>query len=72
MIIIPEHDAFQRIAQGLSLAMDGAKIMAVHRPDVAFMWLKMAEAFEVNRGAIYKLAEEAATRTLQSKGPLKS
>jgi len=66
-IIISESDALKRVADGLTQAIDGARMMKHHRPDVAFMWEKMAEAFEVNRLSIWKLAEEAATRTMGRK-----
>lgn len=66
-IILSEQDAIKRIADGLTQCIDGARMMKAHRPDVAFMWEKMAEAFEVNRLSMWKLAEEAATKTIGRK-----
>lgn len=64
-IILSEHDCFQRIIEGLSMAADGATMMATHRPDVGFMWLKMAEAMGINKMSVNKLAEEAAIRSVE-------
>ena len=66
-IILSEHDAMKRIIDGLGQCIDGARMMKHHRPEVGFMWEKMAEAFEVNRMSIWKLAEEAATKTMERK-----
>lgn len=66
-LILSEQDALRRVSEGLSQAIDGARMMKHHRPDVAFMWEKMAEAFEVNRMSIWKLAGEAAIRTMGRK-----
>lgn len=62
MIILTEHEAFQRIADGLKMARDGAKMMAAHRPDQAQQWNKMAEVYMVSMSAVYKLSEEAAMK----------
>jgi hypothetical protein len=70
-IILSEHDCLAAIAQGLRTAEEAARMMAVHRPEVGFMWEKMAEAFGVNRMSINKLASEAASRTLAEKGPVR-
>lgn len=66
MIILPEHDAFQRLAEGLRMAKDGAKMMAAHQPDKAYMWNKMAEVYEVSMQSVYKLSEEAAAKVMKS------
>lgn len=66
MIISSEYDSFQRIAEGLKQAQQGAKEMARHRPDQAYMWEKLAEVFGVNVNTVYKLAEEGLTRTIKS------
>jgi hypothetical protein len=71
MLIIPEHDCLAAIAEALHKAEEAAKIMAIHRPEVGFMWEKMAEAFAVNRMSIRKLSEEAASRTMAQKGPIR-
>lgn len=70
-IILPENECLEQIAQGLRTAEEASRMMAVHRPEVGFMWEKMAEAFGVNRMSIRKLAQEAASRTLAEKGPLR-
>lgn len=70
-IILPEQQALTQIIEALHRAEEGARMMAVHREAVGFMWNKMAEAFAVNRMSIRKLAEEAATRTLREQGPVK-
>lgn len=59
-IILSEHDCMLRITSGLATAADGAKMMAAHRPDQSYMWLKLSEAFRLNEAAAWKLAEEAA------------
>lgn len=70
-IILPENELLARISDALRTAEEAAQQMAIHRPEVGFMWNKMAEAFAVNRFSIKKLAEEAAQRTLAEKGPVK-
>ena len=69
-IILPENELLARISEGLRQAEEAAQQMAVHRPEVGFMWNKMAEAFAVNRFSIKKLAQEAAERTMKEKGPV--
>jgi serine protease inhibitor len=66
MIILSEHDAFQRIAQGLAMAKDGAQMMAAHQPEKAFGWQKMAQVFEVCTQSVNKLSEEAASKVMKS------
>lgn len=65
MIILSEHDAFQRIAQGLAMAQDGAKMMAAHQPEKAHMWVKMAEVYAVSMQSIYKLSEESVSKVMK-------
>jgi len=65
MIILSEHDAFQRIIQGLAHAEDGAKMMAQHRPDVRDAWLMLSRTFGVCKESAWKLAEEAAAKTVK-------
>lgn len=65
MIILSEYDAFQRLINGLRMAQDGAKMMSAHQPDKGFMWLKMAETYEVCIKSVYKLSEEAASRVVK-------
>lgn len=65
MIILSEYDAFKRITDGLGLAKDGARMMAGHQPDKAFMWMKMVETYEVCIQSVYKLSEEAASKVLK-------
>ena len=62
MIISSEFDSFQRIAEGLRQAEEGAKQMSRHRPDQKKLWLKMAEVYKVSLNAIYKLAEESVVK----------
>lgn len=62
MIILSEYDAFQRLINGLAMAKDGARMMAAHQPDKGFMWMKMAETYEVCIQSVYKLSEEAASK----------
>lgn len=66
-IITSEHDAYKRMSEGLDQAIDGCKTMAVHRPAVGFMWLKMAESLSVCKMSVNKLADEAAVKTLKRK-----
>ena len=62
MIILSEYDAFQRLINGLAMAKDGATMMSAHQTDKGFMWLKMAETYEVCIQSVYKLSEEAASK----------
>ncbi len=62
MIILGEYEAFQRLTNGLSMAKDGAVMMAAHRPDQAHQWNKMAEVYAVSMEAVYKLAEESVAK----------
>ena len=64
-IILSEYDAFARLSEGMSMAADGARMMAVHQSDKAHMWLKMADTYEVAVKAIYKLSEESALKSAQ-------
>ena len=64
-IILSEYDAFARLSEGMSMAADGARMMAVHQNDKAHMWLKMADTYEVAVKAIYKLSEESALKSAQ-------
>ena len=61
-IILSEYDAFARLSEGMSMAADGARMMAHHQPDKAHMWNKMAETYSVAVQAIYKLSEESALK----------
>lgn len=65
MIILSEHDAFSRLAEGLRMAKDGALMMAAHQPDKAHMWTKMAQVYEVSMQSVYKLSEEAAAKVIK-------
>jgi hypothetical protein len=60
MIILSEHETFARLADGLRQAKDGALMMAQHQPDKAYMWMKMADTYEVCIQSVYKLSEERA------------
>ena len=64
-IILDEYSAFARLSEGMSMAADGARMMAHHQPDKAHMWLKMADTYEVAVKAIYKLSEESALKSAQ-------
>lgn len=66
MIILSEHDAFQRIIQGMKMAEDGARMMARHRPDVAKAWEILAATYKVCGESAYKLAEESMAKTVKS------
>lgn len=57
---IAEYEAFQRLTDGIQTAIDGAKLMAQARPDQAYAWEKMAEAWNVAREACFRLAGERA------------
>jgi hypothetical protein len=63
MIILSEHDAMQRIVNGLKLAEDGARMMMAHRPDQARGWELMAQTYRVCGESAWKLAEEAVKRS---------
>lgn len=65
MLIKSEHDAMQSIIEGLSIARDGARMMAAHQPDKAQAWEKMAAAYEVSREIAYKLSEESARKVIK-------
>lgn len=65
MIILSEYDAFERLTSGLKMAKDGAIMMASHQPDKGFMWMKMAETYEVCIQSVYKLSEEAASKVVK-------
>lgn len=65
MIILTEHAAFERLRDGLKMAQDGAKMIAVHRPDQAHQWNKMADVYAVSMQAVWKLMEEAASKGLK-------
>lgn len=62
MIILSEYDAFKRLTDGIAMAKDGARMMAAHQPDKAFMWEKMVETYEVCIQSVYKLSEEAVSK----------
>lgn len=62
---IREHDCFTAMVAGLEQAAAGAEGMARLRPDQAYAWQKLAEAFNVNKMACWKLAEEAATKGIK-------
>lgn len=66
MIILSEHDAFSRLIEGLRQAQDGAKMLAAHQPEKAFMWEKLAQVFAVNIQAAYKLSQESAAKVIKS------
>lgn len=70
-IILSEQELLARISEALRTAEECAQQMAIHRPEVGFMWEKMAQAFEVNRFSIKKLADEAVARTMREKGPVR-
>jgi hypothetical protein len=61
-MILSEYDAFQRLADGLRMAQDGARMMAANRPDQAAQWNKMAQVYTVSIEAVYKLAEESVAK----------
>jgi len=63
MILLTEHEAFRRIADGLKMAEDGAKMMAMHRPDQGQQWMKMAQVYQISQQAVYQLSAEAASKT---------
>lgn len=65
MIILSEYDAFQRLINGLKLAKDGARMMAIHQSDKAHMWDKMAEVYEVSIQSVYRLSKEAASKVIK-------
>lgn len=57
---LDEHQAFQRIIDGLGLARDGALLMMKHQADHARQWEKMAQVYAVCQQSAFKLAEERA------------
>jgi hypothetical protein len=61
-IILSEQDAFNRCAEGLKMAADGARMLAIHQSDKAFMWQKMAEVYEVAVQSLYRLSAERAVK----------
>lgn len=66
LLILSEHEAMERLLEGLSLARDSARMLAAHQPDKAQGWDKMAAAFEVSREIAYKLSEESARKVIKS------
>lgn len=66
MLILDEYSAMQRIIEGLSLARDGARMMAAHQPDKAHMWDKAAAGYEVARQIAYKISEDSAAKVIKS------
>lgn len=56
MVILPEHECLSRIADGLSLAADGARHMMKHRPDQA-IWAQMVVAYTAGRAQATAMAE---------------
>lgn len=65
-ISLSEYDSFKRIADGLALARDGARMMAQHQPEHAREWLKMADVYTVSMQACYKLAEESVAKGVRT------
>lgn len=57
---LKEYEAFQRLTDGAQQAIDGARLMAACRPDQAYAWEKIAEAWGVTKEACYRLAGERA------------
>lgn len=53
---LAEHDAFRILTESLERAAFAAKAIALHRPDTAYKWVKMAETFEVSKQAVWHLA----------------
>lgn len=66
-ILLSEHESFHRLANGLKLAADGARMLALHQPDKAYMWNKMAEVYLVAVQTAYKLNEESALKSAERK-----
>ena len=62
---ITEHDTFKRMTEALEVAAACAKQMAEFRPDQKQGWEMLSEAFRVNGMAVWKLAEEAASKSLK-------
>ena len=62
--LITEHDTFKTMTDSLDLASACAKRMMELRPDQSRPWEMLAKTFEVSSKAVWKLAEEAATRSI--------
>lgn len=62
MIILTEKAAFERLVEGFRMSIDGCKSLAQHQPDKAFMWMKMAETYEVLQQSCWRLMDEAAAK----------
>lgn len=61
-LILDEQTAFQRVIDGLKLSADGARLLALHQPDKAHMWNKMAEVYLVAAESAYRLSAERAMK----------
>lgn len=59
MIILTEYEAFGRLRDGLAMAKDAANMIALHRPEQAAQWTKMAQVYEVSMQSCMKLLEES-------------
>lgn len=55
-LILPEHECLSRIAEGLSLAADGARQMMKHRPEQT-IWSQMVVAYSAGRAQAAAMAE---------------
>jgi hypothetical protein len=53
-----EHEAFLSLTESLDVAIAAARALARHRPDQARHWETVAEAWEVAKGAIFRLEME--------------
>jgi hypothetical protein len=61
---VSEHDTFKLMTESLEIASSCAKRMGEHRPDQKRAWQMLEETLQVSSKAIWKLAEEAATKSI--------
>jgi len=62
VIILTEKATFERIIEGFRMSIDGCKSMALHQPEKAYMWNKMAETYQVCQQSCWQLMDEAAAK----------
>jgi hypothetical protein len=57
---LDEHAAFQRMIDGMDLAIDGAMLLSRHQPDKAHLWQKAAASMQVTKEILFSVAEDRA------------
>lgn len=61
--LLAEYQTFEKLTDALLQAATAAEEMARHRPDQAYAWGKMAEAYRVGREAVFRLASESVVKS---------